>query len=73
MLRLTLPTLLTIAATVFFLALERLRPGRQLPAVKGWYGRALVINLVQMACTLTLLRFRDVYDRPEMSGEGAGN
>lgn len=54
LLRLSLPTLLTIAATIFFLGLERLAPGRRLPAVKGWYARAIVMNLVQLLLTLGL-------------------
>lgn len=52
----TLPTLLTLAATAFFLALERLAPGRPLSPVKGWYGRALAMNLVQLLVTLGLNR-----------------
>lgn len=54
--QLTLPTVLTIAATLFFLALERIAPGRRLPHVKGWYVRALAINLVQLGITLGLNR-----------------
>lgn len=54
MVRLTLPTLLTIVATVFFLSLERIAPGRRLPPVKNWYARALAINLAQMLITLSL-------------------
>lgn len=48
----TVPTLLTIAATIAFLALERLRPGRGLPHAAGWYGRALFLNAVQLGITL---------------------
>jgi sterol desaturase/sphingolipid hydroxylase (fatty acid hydroxylase superfamily) len=50
----TLPTLLTIAATGIFLALERLRPGRSLPHSAGWYARALGINFAQLAITLAV-------------------
>ena len=54
--RLTLPTLCTVASTVFFLVLERVAPGRPLPPVKGWYARALVFNLAQLVITLGLNR-----------------
>lgn len=67
LLRLTLPTLLTMAATVFFLALERLAPGRPLPHVQGWYWRALAINLVQLLLTLSLNQvFVRVFDGPSL-------
>jgi hypothetical protein len=33
------------------LALERIAPGRELPHAPGWYGRAILINLVQVAIT----------------------
>ena len=49
MLHVTLPTVCTIASTVVFLVLERVRPGRALPPVRGWYARAVA--------------FRDVYGR----------
>lgn len=58
--QLTLPTLLTIASTVFFLVLERVRPGRELPHVPGWYVRALALNGVQLAITLA---FNGVWNR----------
>jgi sterol desaturase/sphingolipid hydroxylase (fatty acid hydroxylase superfamily) len=48
----TLPTLLTIAATVLFLVLERVYPGRPLPHSAGWYMRALSINIAQLGITL---------------------
>lgn len=53
---LTLPTIFTIASTVFFFVLERVRPGRALPHVRGWYVRALVMNGVQFAITIGLNR-----------------
>ena len=63
----TLPTLLTIVATAFFLSLERMAPGRRLPAVKNWYTRALAINLAQMLITLGLNRvFVRVLDGPSL-------
>ncbi|WP_413584184.1 sterol desaturase family protein [Bdellovibrio sp. HCB274] len=43
-----LPSILLIVSTLFFFALERIRPGRELPNSKGWYGRAILINLVQL-------------------------
>lgn len=48
----TLPTLLTIISTAVFLIWERVAPGRPLPPVSGWYGRALLINFTQLAITL---------------------
>lgn len=48
----TLATVLTIAATGIFLALERLFPGRALPSSAGWYTRALAINGCQLVITL---------------------
>ena len=48
----TLPTLLTIAATTLFLVLERLFPGRPLPHSAGWLVRALAINFAQLGITL---------------------
>ena len=53
---LALPTVFTIASTLFFLALERVRPGRELPHVPGWYARALGMNALQMLITLGLNR-----------------
>jgi sterol desaturase/sphingolipid hydroxylase (fatty acid hydroxylase superfamily) len=47
-----LPTICTLIAAAFFLTLERVRPGRELPNAPGWYGRAIVINLCQVAITL---------------------
>jgi sterol desaturase/sphingolipid hydroxylase (fatty acid hydroxylase superfamily) len=47
---------LTIGSTLFFLTLERVRPGRPLPNVPGWYARALAVNAIQMAITLGLNR-----------------
>ena len=51
----TIPSILTVFATVMFLALERLFPGRTLPQIKGWYWRVLSINLVQLAISLTVM------------------
>ncbi len=48
----TLPTILIICATLTFLALERVFPGRKLPHVSGWYFRAALINLAQLGITL---------------------
>lgn len=53
---LALPTVFTIASTLFFLTWERARPGRGLPQVRGWYLRALALNGAQMAITLGLNR-----------------
>ncbi len=48
---LAVPTLLTLLSAAFFLTLERLRPGRELPHAPGWYLRALLINGCQVAIT----------------------
>jgi sterol desaturase/sphingolipid hydroxylase (fatty acid hydroxylase superfamily) len=48
---LALPTLLTFVSAAVFLTLERLAPGRELPNAKGWYFRAALINLCQVAIT----------------------
>lgn len=52
----TLPSVLVIVVTLFFLAFERLAPGRKLPASKGWYGRALLVNGMQLLITLATVR-----------------
>jgi sterol desaturase/sphingolipid hydroxylase (fatty acid hydroxylase superfamily) len=50
----TVPTLMTIVSTVAFFAVEKVWPGRPLPHSKGWYVRALLLNLVQLGITLGL-------------------
>ena len=52
----TLPSIMVIVATVLFLILERVFPGRELPNSKGWYGRALLINLAQLLIILATAR-----------------
>lgn len=52
----TLPTALVIASTALFLVLERLFPGRELPHSRGWYTRAIAVNLAQLAITLATAR-----------------
>ena len=52
----TLPTIITIFATIFFLIIERLKPGRKLPKIKNWYYQAILINLVQLLITLATAR-----------------
>jgi sterol desaturase/sphingolipid hydroxylase (fatty acid hydroxylase superfamily) len=49
--------MLVVLATIIFLVLERAIPGRELPKVKGWYWRALLVNLVQLGITLATARF----------------
>jgi len=51
-----LPTVLIVVSTVIFLILERAFPGRQLPHVKGWYVRAIAVNLAQLAITVATAR-----------------
>jgi sterol desaturase/sphingolipid hydroxylase (fatty acid hydroxylase superfamily) len=48
---LALPTLAMMFVAAAFLALERIAPGRELPHAPGWYGRAILINIVQVAIT----------------------
>src|SRR6476659_1426537 len=48
---LALPTLAMMVVATAFLALERVVPGRELPHAPGWYGRAILVNLVQVAIT----------------------
>ncbi len=52
----TLPSILVVAATVIFFALERMFPGRRLPRVRGWYLRAALLNGVQLGITLATAR-----------------
>ena len=52
----TMPSILTVLATLLFLALERMFPGRPLPHIKGWYWRVLIVNLVQLAVSLSVMR-----------------
>jgi sterol desaturase/sphingolipid hydroxylase (fatty acid hydroxylase superfamily) len=37
-----------LGAAALFIALERIRPGRELPNPAGWYGRAVLLNAVQL-------------------------
>lgn len=52
----TLPSIMVVAATVLFLVLERCFPGRELPHSRGWYARALLLNLAQLGITLATAR-----------------
>jgi hypothetical protein len=52
----SLPTALVIVSTVIFLVLERVFPGRELPHSKGWYTRAILVNLSQLVITLATAR-----------------
>jgi len=52
----TLPTIITIFATLFFLLFERIKPGRILPKIKNWYYMALIINVIQLIITLLTAR-----------------
>lgn len=42
------PAALICAATIVFLVAERIRPGRPLPKVGGWYARAALMNVLQL-------------------------
>ena len=52
----TLPSILVVIVTIIFLVLERVFPGRELPKSKGWYFRALLVNLAQLGITLATAR-----------------
>lgn len=41
-------TLTVLALAVAMIVIERLKPGRNFPAVKGWWGRAIAANVVQV-------------------------
>lgn len=43
-----LPSILLILSSLLFFTLERVRPGRELPHSRGWYLRAVLINLAQL-------------------------
>jgi sterol desaturase/sphingolipid hydroxylase (fatty acid hydroxylase superfamily) len=43
-----LPASLICLVTLAFFVAERLRPGRVLPPVRGWYRRAALMNLLQL-------------------------
>ena len=47
---------MVIVATILFLILERVFPGRELPNSKGWYRRALLVNLAQLLIILATAR-----------------
>ena len=47
-----IPTLIICASTLFFLILERVLPGRELPEAPGWYGRAAFLNICQLGIVL---------------------
>jgi len=44
-----LPAALIVVFTAIFFVWERLAPGRPLPASRGWYLRAALMNLLQLA------------------------
>ncbi len=52
----SVPTLLMVGMTVVFFAAERIFPGRKLPSAPGWYWRAILVNLAQLAITLATAR-----------------
>lgn len=60
----TLPTALVMVSTLIFLVLERVFPGRELPHSKGWYVRAITVNLAQLVITLATARlWSQVFDQ----------
>jgi sterol desaturase/sphingolipid hydroxylase (fatty acid hydroxylase superfamily) len=53
LMNLALPTICIVLAAVGFFVFERLRPGRELPNAPGWYTRAVLVLLIQVAITLS--------------------
>ena len=43
---------LVVLFAIFFLSAERLFPGRALPHSPGWYSRAILLNVVQLAVVI---------------------
>lgn len=41
-------TLVVLALALLMLAVERLKPGRNFPTVRGWWVRAIAVNFVQV-------------------------
>ena len=52
----TLPSILVALTTIIFLVVGRVFPGRKLPKARGWYLRALFVNLIQLGITLATAR-----------------
>jgi sterol desaturase/sphingolipid hydroxylase (fatty acid hydroxylase superfamily) len=44
--------LVIFSVALSFIVLERVRPGRPLPKVRGWYARAILINTAQLLITV---------------------
>lgn len=47
-----LPIVIIVGLAFFFFVLERIRPGRRLPETPGWYVRAALLNLCQLAIVI---------------------
>ncbi len=47
-----LPIALIFVVGIVFLILERIAPGRSLPHSSGWYGRAVLLNGIQLGVVL---------------------
>src|SRR5450631_654462 len=45
-------SLLIVCSALAFMTLERVAPGRDLPNTPGWYARAMIVTLFQIAITL---------------------
>ena len=43
-----LQLVIIVAVAAVFVVVERIRPGRELPNPLGWYGRAAILNAVQL-------------------------
>lgn len=47
-----LPLILIASCALFFIVMERIRPGRELPHSRGWYLRAVMMNLAQLGVVI---------------------
>src|SRR5262245_10318469 len=74
-----LVAIIVISAALVMFGIERIRPARNWPPVKGWWGRAVALNLVQISSVLLagyvfdpfILRFRLFSAEPLGTAGGA--
>lgn len=59
-------TLAVVSVAVMMLFIEQLRPARTLPASKGWWPRALLLNAVQASSVWALGRSLDPWLAPDV-------
>ncbi len=63
-----------VLVALVLIAVERLRPGRRFPRVRGWYWRLALLNAVQVAVIYTLGAAHDrwLVERRPWSADGLG-